>query len=557
MLLFYNRKQFMITKSLHSLTGKLIMAVGALMAMGSVVFGYIFIRYEENIMMRNLVDSASSTADLVKRGIYHGMLTGHRDTIEQAVEVIGSGAGIKGIAILDKKGKIVYASRKKEIGRVVEKDNVTCQICHKGGGKPLEAIPESENWRIASDESGTKTLTLVMPLQNEPSCSSGSCHYHPRGQKILGVLETNFSTAMVDTAIRQNRIGTVLFGGLFIMMISFSLCIILYKFVSKPVSLLDEGMRRISRGELDYVIEIDSGDEMGVLAKTYNSMAKDLKTYKENMENWTRALEEEVQKKTAEIVKAHDQLINAEKLASLGRMAAGVAHELNSPLTGIVTFAHLMLKRMPPDNKQDVEDLEVIIEQAERCSKIIKSLLGFSRKATSEKALVSINALIESTIAMVRNQAKFHNIKFNLTLDDAIPSVAADPNQMQQVFLNLLINAADAMNERGQVSITTGLAGDAPEGGTPWFKKGHPQDEKKYIEIEFTDTGPGIPEEHLGRIFEPFFTTKPVGKGTGLGLAVSYGIIKKHGGNIIVRSEVGKGATFLIRLPVEGEGEIG
>ncbi|GAB4410566.1 MAG: ATP-binding protein [Thermodesulfovibrionales bacterium] len=534
----------MIRKSLNSLAGKLIIAVGVLMTMGSIIFGYIFIRYEENIMMNNLLNYASSTADLVKRGVYYGMLTAHRETIEQTIEVIGSGAGIKDISIYDKKGRVVYSSKKTDVGRSLGKENITCQICHKGKAKPLDSIPGQKNWMIIPDTAVTKTLRFVIPIPNEPSCFTASCHYHRKDQKILGVLETNFSTTAVDATIKQNRIGTILFGGLFIVMISVSLCLILYKFVSKPVSLLDEGMRRIAKGDLDHVIEITSSDEMGLLARTFNSMAGDIKRYRENMENWTTALEEEVKKKTAEIMKTQDQLINAEKLASLGRMAAGVAHELNSPLTGIVTFAHLMLKRTPPENRQDIEDLEVIIEQANRCSKIIKGLLGFSRKATSEKVLININDLTESTISMVRNQARFYNIKFNTNFDTSIPPVGADPNQMQQVFLNLLINAADAMNERGQVTVATRTVDDAANG-------------KKYIEIEFTDTGPGIPKEHLGKLFEPFFTTKPVGKGTGLGLAVSYGIIKKHGGNISVRSEVGKGASFFIRLPVEDSEEIG
>jgi two-component system NtrC family sensor kinase len=533
----------MVRKSLDSLAGKLILAVGTLMALGSIAFGLIFIRYEENIMMKSLISNASSAADLVKRSIYLGMLTGHRDSIEQTVEIITESSDIKGVTVFDKKGRIVYASAKKDVGRVLEKSDATCRICHRTEGAPVGAA-ESENWRITTDASGMKTLAMVVPLFNEPSCSSASCHYHPKDRKILGVLLTNFSTASVDLSIRQNRIGTLLFGGLFIMFISFVLCTILYKFVSKPVSLLDEGMKKISKGDLDYVIEVPSNDEMGLLAQTFNSMARDIKNYRESMENWTRALEEEVQKKTAEIMRAHDQLINAEKLASLGRMAAGVAHELNSPLTGIVTFSHLLLKRIPPGNTQDAEDLEVIIAQAERCSKIVKSLLGFSRKTTSEKALVSVNALLESTIAMVRNQAKFHNIRFTLSLDPALPSVAADPNQLQQVFLNLFINASDAMNEKGEIAVTTRLSDGASA-------------DKRLVEIEFTDTGPGIPEGHLGKIFEPFFTTKPVGKGTGLGLAVSYGIIKKHEGNISVRSEPGKGASFFVRLPVENNGMIG
>lgn len=534
----------MIRKSLNSLAGKLIITVGALMAIGTIILGYVFIHYEEKVLMSNLMNHASSTTDLVKRAIHYGMLTANRVTIGQTVEYIGHSSASEGITVYDKKGRIAYSSKKTEVGRFVEKNNITCRICHKDDTKPLKENKLSDSWAIVTDRSGTKTLKFVSPIYNETSCMTAPCHHHAENQNILGVLETSFNTKIVDTTIKQNRISTVLFVIVFIVLMSFSLCIILYRFVSKPVSLLDEGMRKIARGELDHVIKINSNDEMGLLARTFNSMAMDIKKYKENMENWRMMLEEEVQKKTAEIMKAHDQLINAEKLASLGRMAASVAHELNSPLTGIVTFSHLMLKRTPPENKQDIEDLEVIIEQANRCSKIIKSLLGFSRRTTAEKIFVNINDLAEGTISMVRNQAKFHNIKFNLNFDNSIPPVAVDPNQMQQVLLNLLINAVDAMNEKGQITAETRLIADRAN-------------DKEYVEIEVTDTGPGIPEEQIGKIFEPFFTTKPVGKGTGLGLAVSYGIIKKHGGNIFVRSEAGKGASFFIRLPIEESGEIG
>lgn len=339
--------------------------------------------------------------------------------------------------------------------------------------------------------------------------------------------------------IKQNpdiKLEVVLFyGGFFVVAISFLLCMILYNLVTKPLSLLVDGMNKLSRGDMDYRINLNTKDEIGMLANSFNSMVEELKQYKDKMENWTKSLEEEVQKKTAEIVRAQEQLINAEKLASLGRMAAGVAHELNSPLTGIVTFAHLMMKRIPSENTQDIEDLKIIIDQAERCSKIVRGLLGFSRKTASEKTFVDINTLIENTLSMVRNQAKFYNIAFDIQLDKSIPEISADPNQIQQVFLNLLINAADAMEEKGRITIASRMIAEG---------------DNRFVEIEFTDTGPGISEDIKSKIFEPFFTTKPAGKGTGLGLAVSYGIIKKHDGQIFVRSEQGRGASFFIRLPV-------
>lgn len=327
----------------------------------------------------------------------------------------------------------------------------------------------------------------------------------------------------------------LLYGGPFVIIVSFVLCLILYNFVTKPISYLVDGMDRLGKGDMDFRINLTTKDEIGMLARSFDSMAEELKEYRSKMEDWTKRLEEEVQKKTEEIYKAQEQLINAEKLASLGRMAAGVAHEINSPLTGIVTFSHLMLKRTPPEKQQDIEDLNIIIDQAERCSKIIKGLLGFSRKTASEKAPVNLNTLVENTLAMVRNQAKFYNIEFDIRFAQEIPEITVDPNQIQQVFLNLLINAADAMDKRGRITIGTRLV---EHEGT------------RFIEMEFTDSGHGIPEEIQGRIFEPFFTTKPTGKGTGLGLAVSYGIIKKHGGNIFVRSTPGQGSSFFIRFPV-------
>jgi two-component system NtrC family sensor kinase len=523
-------------KLFDSLATKVICTVWALMIVGSLIIGYVFMRYEENMMIRRLIHYASTTDELVKRNIYYGMLSDHREVIEQTTRVFGEGTGIKSISIFDKKGKVVYSSDMEWVGKVVNKSYASCKVCHKGDGEPLEAIPESKDWTILPNGTG-KTLKFVSPLYNQPSCATASCHYHPEKKKILGILETNFSADTVDASVRQHRLVIILFDILVLILISVSLFVILYQFVLKPISLLNEGMHKLKEGK-NFTIDIHSSDEMGMLAGAFNSMAQEIKQYKEFMEDWTRALEEEVQKKTSEIFKAQEQFINTEKLASLGRMAAGVAHELNSPLTGIVTFAHLLMKRTPPENKQDIEDLEVIIEQADRCTKIIKSLLGFSRKTSAEKVLVNINQLTESTISMVSHQERFHNIKFNLEFEDNLLPVSVDPNQIQQVFLNLLINAADAMNKRGEMTIATRATHDTIS-------------DRNYVEIEFTDSGPGIPEEHLGKIFEPFFTTKPVGKGTGLGLAVSYGIIKKHNGTIFAKSVVGKGASFFVRLPLD------
>ncbi|HDO25756.1 MAG TPA: HAMP domain-containing sensor histidine kinase, partial [Nitrospirae bacterium] len=288
-------------------------------------------------------------------------------------------------------------------------------------------------------------------------------------------------------------------------------------------------------GDFNYSVPIKSMDEIGVLTSTFNSMIKDIKAARDQRELWTQTLEAEIAKQTEEIQKTHASLLQTEKLASLGRMAAGVAHEINNPLTGVVTFSHLMLQRVPPDSL-DAEDLKVIIEQADRCSKIIRNLLTFSRATPSEKGEINVNNVLSRTIYMVKNQEKFHNIKFNTSIDDTQFISDGDPSQFQQICLNMFLNAADAMNGRGEITVATRKI---TENG------------KNYVETEFTDTGSGIKQEDMEKLFEPFFTTKPVDKGTGLGLSVSHGIVKHLGGEIKVSSTVGKGTSFFVRLPLK------
>jgi two-component system NtrC family sensor kinase len=262
-------------------------------------------------------------------------------------------------------------------------------------------------------------------------------------------------------------------------------------------------------------------------------MTADLKKAKNELVEWGNTLEKKVQEKTEAIHRAQAQLIHSEKLASLGRMAAGVAHEINSPLTGIVTFGHLLLKKFPAGTEEH-EDIEVIIEQANRCSTIIKGLLGFARASAAEKTATNINDVINHSLNIVRNKADFFNIKLVTNFDENLDRVTADSSQLQQVFLNLIMNAADAIEGKGTITITTKNTGD---------------NGRDFVEIEFRDTGPGIDDENLAKIFEPFFTTKPVGKGTGLGLAVSHGIIQEHGGTIFAKTKVGEGTSFFIKLP--------
>ncbi|MEW6376863.1 MAG: PAS domain S-box protein [Thermodesulfobacteriota bacterium] len=228
----------------------------------------------------------------------------------------------------------------------------------------------------------------------------------------------------------------------------------------------------------------------------------------------------------------HLQLVSSEKMASLGKLAAGIAHEINNPLGGILIYSSLMMEDLSEEDSKR-GDLARIVQEAGRCKEIVKSLLEFARQTEPKMEPTDINRAINDGLFFLVNQALFHNIQIVKQFDPFLPFVRGNASQLKQVFMNIIVNAAEAMHGNGTLTITTSPAQD-----------------RKTVFVKFTDTGEGIPEENLTRIFDPFFTTKEVGKGTGLGLATSYGIIEDHGGKISVKSKVGEGTTFTIELPI-------
>ncbi len=515
-------------KPFHSLTGKLILTIGISMIIVSTIFWYLLIKHQEREFINSAVNYGYSFVEYVKKTTRNGMLTVHKTLIQETIESIGLAEDVIRVRIFSDKGKIAYSTDNQDIGTIVDKNSPICTTCHS----PEEHPKQTPSWSITR-EKDFRVLNIVQPINNEPACFTAGCHIHPETQKVLGLVEADLSLAHLDESIKDHTLAITIYIVIFLLAMSVILCTILWNLVSTPVNLLTQGMERVAGGDLDYHLTINSKDEIGDLARAFNAMTDDLKRAKDELVEWGHTLEKKVDEKTDVIRKAQAQLIHSEKLASLGRMAAGVAHEINSPLTGIVTFGHLLQKRFQPGT-QEREDIDVIIDQANRCSIIIKGLLGFARASSVEKASININDVLKSTLNIIRNKADFFNIKLVANFEDPLPSVKADPSQLQQVFLNMIMNAADAIEEKGTITINTKTITD---------------DGLQFIKIEFADTGSGISEENLKKLFEPFFTTKPVGKGTGLGLAVSHGIIQEHGGRIIVKSKLGEGTSIFTYLP--------
>jgi two-component system, NtrC family, sensor kinase len=291
---------------------------------------------------------------------------------------------------------------------------------------------------------------------------------------------------------------------------------------------------RIAAGDLDHSVSIASRDEIGILANSFNKMLASIKTMKLELEEWGRTLEEKVNKRTEELVTVRTQMVQSEKLASIGRLAAGVAHEINNPLGGILTFSMLALEDCDEDHPMK-PSLEVIVKQTLRCRETVKGLLDFARQSSAAPSITDVNSIVDKTLLLLENQTIFQNIKTVRNLAKDLPNVFIDPGELQQVVVNIVINAADSMEESGVLTIDTCSA---------------PRTKQTLIRI--SDTGKGIPEDVLPLIFEPFFTTKKVGKGTGLGLSIVHGIITRAGGKIEVATS-SKGTIFTIRLPIASE----
>ncbi len=302
--------------------------------------------------------------------------------------------------------------------------------------------------------------------------------------------------------------------------------------ITRPIHQLLRATRSVAQGELDCRITTKSTDEIGQLAHSFNHMTDELQKATQGYRNLTKTLEDKVKEKTEELVSTQNQLIQYEKLTAIGKLAAGIAHEINNPLTSILLNSHLIAEKIGKKHTLQ-ENLKLIIDETTRCGTIVKGLLQFSRQSPPEKTAARINDVIEDTLLLFESQILVNKVRIDKRLGSNLPMLMIDTNKVKQVFTNLLLNALDAMPSGGVLTICSRL----PE-------------EKSYVEVSFADTGQGITDDEMNKIFDPFFTTKGT-KGTGLGLSVSYGIIQQHNGEITVESEVGAGTVFTIRLPVE------
>ncbi len=520
----------------NRLSIKLMTAVGAASLVTIGVFAWVSITTQRNQLIDEVIRNASQFSDTVKRSTRHAMLENNLEMAYHIMDTIGRQEGVDRVRVFNKEGLILFSTDRKEMRRVVDKRAESCYACH-AAERPLERLKLPERARIFRIGEGERILGMITPIYNEPSCSNGGCH--DLTKRVLGVLDIDLSLAQVDANITATAQKMAIFAGAMLLFILGILGIFLQRGVVRPVRDLVQGTERVGRGDLDYELPVRMGDEIGSLAVSFNEMTIALQQAKADLDSLVATLEEQVEERTRALQEAQAQLIQSEKLASLGKLSASIAHEINNPLSGILTFAKLLtrkLKNGPPNQEtlaQALKSLALIERETDRCTTIVRNLLGFARQEEPSFQEVDVNAVIQEALSLLSNRVIIQGITVKKHLGE-VPKVWAEFGQLRQAFVNIALNACEVMGRGGILSVTSCFL-----------------PEEKIAEAEFADTGVGIPPDDLSKIFDPFFTTKE--KGTGLGLSVVYGIVDRHGGRIEVKSQVGKGTSVSVRLPVGGK----
>jgi len=461
----------------------------------------------------------------------------HQPDIWQTINDLGSEPGIECIRIYDKQGVIRYSTNHEEVGSTVDVKADACTMCH-GSATQFTKTTTNQYARIYESGHGHRVLGFINPIQNERSCSDAACHAHAQGKTYLGVLDVQMSLSRIDQHIASSSNLMLWSAIITLLVVALVSGGFVYIGIHKPVKKVIAGTKEFAAGNLLHTINIRGNDEIGELARSFNSMGESLHNAKSELVTWSNTLEQKVDQKTRELHAIQQQIVHMEKMASLGKLSSMIAHELNNPLSGILTYAKLINKRlavkeMNPEKMNAISgDLSFIADEAKRCGDIVKNLLFFARSNAGEFSPTDIDSIIDKALRLIQHQIDMQQIAVIRHSSEIPFQVHCDQNQVQQALLALLINAVEAM----------------PDGGTLTVRV---VKMNQNVHISIRDTGTGISESDKQHIFEPFFTTKESGAGTGLGLAIVYGIFKNHGGDVHVESEIGKGSTFTVTLPMK------
>src|ERR1039457_6812663 len=444
----------------HSISAKLI---GSLLAVMVVIFGllgYLNIRLHRQHLEAATLASAERVGDVIKHSTTYYMLRNDREGLYHAIQTMADEPGMVKVRILDQQGRVSYSTDAAEVSHVLDKTADACYGCHTQS-QPLARLNRPDRFRIYRNGGGQRVLGIITPIENQPSCSNAECHAHPAGQQVLGVLDTDLSLAKADAQLKVSSARMFYYTAGAMLMVAVLSWLFVWRVVAKPIQALEKGTERLSQGELGYQIEVQSDDEVGDLAHSFNGMSLQLHAANDEIVTWAKTLEDRVEQKTKELQRAHAQMLHVEKMASIGKMAAVVAHEVNNPLSGILTYAKLLSKWIDknaassPKKEEMKGSLDLVASESKRCGELVKNLLSFSRVSPMNLAWCDLNQVIDRCLRLVQHKTEMAGVQLNLDLAGDLPMAHCDPAQIEQVVLAMVINAIDAMPQEGNLWIST------------------------------------------------------------------------------------------------------
>ncbi len=527
-----------------SIYGQVVFTITIMAFVLFVSVGVIFRKVNQGYLRKVIDQSGNNIGSIVEGALYHSMLTNDRGALENTLDVINELPGIEDVNMYDSEDNPVYSTFS---DNPLEHNNPNCKECHgdinsvlPGQSQSFKIVNIDNKCEMSQKDYSYRLLFIKSTILNEPSCYTAACHAHNERDKVLGSFVIRIPLEDLDTAVEESSLDFFLLAAAATLLLAIFLLLFTRRKINKPLNEIVKASEAVSKGDKSTRLELETKqlNDMKMVSKAFNEMLDNLQAANDELQNWSQQLEYKVQKKSEELTEIQNELIHVEKIASLGKLSSSVAHEINNPLSGVLTYTKLVNKQLSQldlENREKesmIKYLMIIEKETKRCGDIVKGLLEFSRKDQLEFKIHHLHNILKETFILMEHQMTIANITFCLELKAEEDSLNCSDNQIKQACIAILLNATEAISDNGEIIMRTS------------------NPEKGFIRLEIEDNGTGIAQEDQQHVFEPFFSGKDKTSGIGLGLAIVHGIITSHKGRVELKSSVGKGTTVIITLPL-------